>query len=87
MSRTLNRPAFNITAPTEPHPAARHLGIKVARAVTRSSRVLVAMLAGPTEARRISVADRYTLAAADLTVQDGLWLQLTDNGRALAANL
>lgn len=87
MSRTINRPATNITAPTAPHPAAAHLGVKFARAVTRHERTLLDMLAGPVLARRVDVRDRYTFAAADLTTQDGLWLSLTDTGRQFAAQL
>ncbi len=87
MSRTINRPSMNITAPTAPHPAAASLGVKVARAVTRHERTLIALLDGPVEARRVDVRDRYTFAAADLTRQDGLWLHLTPAGRAFAATL
>ncbi len=83
--RTLNRPSTNITPPTAAHPAAKHLGVRVARAVSRNVAPLRDMLAGPIEARRISVRDRYVLA--DLLAQHGLRLDLTDAGRNLAARL
>ncbi len=89
MSRTINRPATNITAPTQASPRANAMGygVKVARAVTRNAWFLREMLAGPIESRTVAVKDRYTFQGAGLTVQDGTQLSLTDAGRTLAESL
>ncbi len=90
MSRTLNRPAFNITAPTAPHPAAAHLGLKAARAVRRSARLLVACLDGAVLATRLQHRDYLVLAAAGLVERAGVHRQnvtLTAVGRNLAVTL
>lgn len=90
MSRTINRPSTNITPPTAPHPAAAHLGVKVARAVTRCVRQLIDCLAEPVAARKFGHRDYLVLELAGLVERVGTWRQdvaLTDAGRDLAESL
>ena len=90
MCRTVNRPATNITPPTTPHPAAAHLGVKAARAVTRHAHVLTAALDGPVSGSRFEARDYRILDAAGLVVRAGSMRQdveLTEAGRVLAAAL
>jgi hypothetical protein len=90
MSRTVNRPGMNITAPTLPAPEAAEYGVKVARAVTRYAHLLREMLNGSVEARKMETRDHYTLMSAGLIARAGEHRErivLTVEGGLLAKKL
>lgn len=93
MSRTINRPGMNITAPTAPAPEAMHYGVKVARAVTRYAHLFREMRdndSGSVEARKMETRDHYTLMGAGLIARAGEHRErivLTVEGGLLAKKL